>query len=83
MSDRERWEEIMTDLWCDSPGLSHELACKRIAEQEARIAELEALLPEAFRAGSAWCCSANDPAFKVVAPDQETWVRKALGGTDA
>jgi hypothetical protein len=49
-------------------------------EMGARIAELEALLPEAFRAGSAWWCSANDPAFKVVAPDENTWVREALGG---
>jgi hypothetical protein len=75
MSDRERWEEIQTDLWCDSPGLSHELACKRIAE-------LEALLPAAFDAGMAYSAGSGRE-FRQTHPDRETWVRQALGETDA
>lgn len=57
-------------------------ACCRIGGDlsvaEARIAELEALLPQAFDAGSAWCMG-NHEDFQQIHPDRDTWVRDALG----
>lgn len=55
---------------------------KSVDALRARIAELEALLHDAFNAGMAYSTGSGRD-FSQTHPDRETWVRKALGGSDA
>lgn len=67
------------DCGADIPALMGRLAevTRERDEAQARVADLAALLPQAFDAGAAWC-RGNHEDFKQIHPGRDEWVRSTL-----